>query len=82
MPVWSIRDDTSYDFSGGAHLHDAERPVLAALAAVVFPVVRRGVQTHDVGRRGVVEDLGDVLVGMGVRLLGAGGPPVVELVGQ
>jgi hypothetical protein len=56
--------------------------VLAALAAVVFPVVRRGVQAHDVGRRGVVEDLGDVLVGMGVRLLGAGGPPVVELVGQ
>ena len=51
------------------------RAVLAPLAALILPVVGRRVQAHQVGRGGgVVEHLGDVLVGVGVRLLGSGGP--------
>jgi hypothetical protein len=66
----------------GPHLHDAERAVLAPLAALVLPVVRGRVQAQDVRCGRVVEQLGDVLVGVGVRLLGAAGPAVVELVDQ
>jgi hypothetical protein len=64
------------------HLHRAQRTVLAALTAVVLPVVGRRVQAHEVGGGGVVEELGDVLVGVRIGLPGAVGPAVRQLVGE
>ena len=60
------------DHERGAGLHDPERPVLAAVAALVLPVVRAGVQHAQVGRGGVVEQLRDVVVRerIGVRVTG------------
>ena len=49
-------------------LHDAERAVLAPMAALVLPVVRGGVQHAEVGRRRMVEELRDVVVGERVRV--------------
>ena len=62
------------------HLHGAERPVLAPLAALVLPVVGRAVQAHEIGGGGVVEQLGDLLVRVRVGLLRAVGPAVGQLV--
>ena len=52
-----------------SRLHDAERPVLAEVATMVAPVVRGGVQDDEVGCRPVVEELGHVIEGVGVRVV-------------
>ena len=44
-------------------LHDVDRTVLAAVAALVLPVVGRGVDRDQVGRGGRVEQLRHLLVG-------------------
>ena len=49
-------------------LHHAERAVLAEVAALVLPVVRGGVHHAQVGRRGVVEELRDLLERERVRV--------------
>ena len=59
------------DHERRAGLHDAERPVLAAVAALVLPVVRGGVQHAQVGRGGMVEELRDVVERERVRVRGA-----------
>lgn len=56
--------------------------MLAPLAPVVLPVVGRGVQTHDVGCGRVVEELSDLVVGVGVGLLRARGPRCRTLGGK
>ena len=60
------------DHERRAGLHDAERAVLAAVAALVLPVVRGRVEHAQVGRGRVVEELRDVVVRVGVRVGGAG----------
>ena len=54
-------------------LHDAQRTVLAAVAALVLPVVGGGVQHAQVGRRGMVEELGDVVERERVGVVARGG---------
>ena len=54
-----------------AGLEYPERPVLAAVAALVLPVVRGRVHHAEVGRGGVVEELGRLLERVRV---GVGGP--------
>ena len=56
------------DHERRAGLHDAERAVLAAVAALVLPVVRGGVQHAQVGRRRMVEELRDVVERERVRV--------------
>ncbi len=63
-------------------LDDPERAVLAAVAALVLPVVRGRVQDAEVGRGRVVEELRDVVVGEGVGVLAPVGVRVGELVGR
>jgi hypothetical protein len=53
---------------GCAGLHHAERPVLAQVTALVAPVVRCAVQDDEVGSRGVIEELGEVVECMGIRV--------------
>ena len=65
-----------------ACLHDPERAVLAAVAALVLPVVVGRVQDAQVGCRRVVEQLGDVVEREGVRVLVAAGVEVGPLVGK
>ena len=59
------------DHERRAGLHDAERAVLAEVAALVLPVVRGGVDHAEVGRGRVVEELGDVVERERVRVVGA-----------
>ena len=63
-------------------LDDAERAVLAAVAALVFPVVRRRVDHAEVGRGRVVEQLRDRVVREGVGVHGAVGVRIGALVGE
>ena len=57
----SLRTPLPRDHERRAGLHDAERAVLAEVAALVLPVVRRRVDHAEVGRRGRVEELGDLV---------------------
>ncbi len=77
------------DHHRGAGLHDADRPVLAEVTALVLPVVRGGMDHAQVGRGGRVEELGGLLerervgvvVAVGVQP-GALGLDADELVGR
>ena len=55
-----------------ACLDHTERAVLTAVAALVLPVVVGGVDHAQIGRRGVVEELSDVVERVRVRVVGAG----------
>ena len=66
------------DHERGPGLDDAGRAVLAEVAALILPIVGRGVDHAEVGGRRVVEELGDRVVRERVGVLG----PVGELVGQ
>ena len=55
-----------------ARLHHVERPVLAAMPALVRPVVGGRVDHAQVGRGGVVEELGDLREPERIRVLAAG----------
>src|SRR4029077_2175201 len=48
----------------------------------VFPIVRAGVQHAEVGRGGMVEELRDVVVGVGVGVLGARGVGIGQFGGE
>ena len=52
------------------------------MAALVLPVVRGGVEHAQVGRGRRVEELGDLLEGVGVGVVGAAGERVGPLLGQ
>ena len=56
-----VADALARDHERRPRLHHAERPVLAPVAALVFPVVRRRVDDAEVGCRGMVEQLGRLL---------------------
>ena len=56
------------DHDQHARLHDAERTVLTAVASLVLPVVRGGVEHAQVGRSRVVEELRDVVERVRVRV--------------
>ncbi len=77
----------------GPGLHQPERAVLTEVAALVLPVVGGGVQDAEVGGGGRVEELGDLVEGVRVRVLrpvrermgelvGEGGEPVGRLVAE
>ena len=70
------------DHERGPGLHDPERAVLAAVTALVLPVVRAGVQHAQVGRRRMVEELRDVVVRERVRVAVARRIRVGELGGE
>ncbi len=89
----SARTPFAGDDEGRPGLHHVERAVLAAMPALVLPVVGGGVDHAQVGRGRVVEELGDlrepervrVLAarGVGVSALGVQpGEPVRRLVGE
>ena len=63
-------------------LHHAQRAVLAPVPAGVLPVVGGGVHHAQVGRRRVVEELGDLLVGERVGVGRPGGVGVGQLGGE
>ena len=75
----SARTPAPASTNGRAGLHDAERAVLTAVPAGVLPVVRGGVHHAEVGRRGVVEELGHLLERVGVGVLRPGRVGVGEL---
>ena len=56
--------------------------MLAPVAALVLPVVRGGVDHAQVGRGGVVEELGGLLEGERIRVVATVGMRVGELGGQ
>ena len=56
---------------GRPGLHDVDRSVLAPVAALVLPVVGRGVDRDQVGSARRVEELGHLLVGVRVGVHGA-----------
>ena len=64
------------DHQRRAGLHDADRAVLAEVAALVLPVVRGRVDHAQVGRGGRVEELGDLLEGERVGVVAAVGVQV------
>ena len=74
-----LRDAPARDHERRPGLHDAERAVLADVAALVLPVVRGGVQHAQVGRGGRVEELDDLLEGVRVGVVGAVRVQVGEL---
>ena len=67
------------DDEGRPRLHHVERSVLTAMPALVLPVVGGGVDHAQVGRGGVVEELGDLREPERVRVLAAGGVGVCAL---
>ncbi len=77
-----LPDSCSGQDERGAHLDDSQRAMLAPVAALVLPVVGGCVQADQIGRRRVIEDLSDVLVRVGIRLLGARWPRMRTLVRQ
>ena len=70
------------DHERRARLHDAERAVLAEVAALVLPVVRGRVEHAEVGRGRRVEELGDLVVGVRVGVVGPVRVGVGLLVGE
>ena len=70
------------DHERRAGLDHAERAVLADVAALVFPVVGGGVHDAHVGRRGMVEQLRDLLERERVRVVRAVGERVWPLGGE
>ena len=56
-----VADALACDHERRPCLDHAERPVLTPVAALVFPVVRGRVDDAEVGRRGMVEQLGRLL---------------------
>ena len=53
----------------GPGLHDTQRPVLPEVAALVAPEVGSRVLHHQIGGGRVVEELGQVLEGMGIGIV-------------
>ena len=70
----SLRTPLPREHERRPRLHEAERAVLAEVAALVLPVVRGGVEHAQVGRGRRVEELGDLVerVRVGVLACGAG----------
>ena len=57
------------DDEGRPRLDDAQRPMLPEVPALVGPVVRRTMDHAEVGRRRMVEELGELLERVGVAVL-------------
>src|SRR6202034_2683972 len=57
------------DDEGCSRLDHAQRPVFSEVPTLVNPVVGRTVNYAEVGRRGVVEKLGELLERVGVAVL-------------
>ena len=81
------RDTEPADTLAGEHewgpgLHDAWRPVLAPVPALVLPVVGGRVDDAQVGGRRRVEELGDLVVAVGIGVLPAVRMEVSPLLGE
>ena len=74
-------DAGAADHERRPRLHDVERAVLAAVAALVLPVVGGGVDHAEVGRGRMVEELRHLLVGERVAVRGAVRVAHAQLVG-
>ena len=59
------------DDKGCPRLHDAQRSVLSEVPTLVNPVVGRTVDHAEVRRRGMIEELGELLEGVGIAVLAA-----------
>ena len=75
-------DPLAGEHQWGACLHDARGPVLAPVPALVLPVVGGRVDDAQVGGGGGVEELGDLVVAVGIGVLPAVGMEVSALRGE